>query len=106
MNWLRNRKILTKLMLGFSLMALLFVVVGFQGIWGLRSVNRIADELYKDHALPLAHLRAANTALVHKARMTRNVILDCNFKNNDAVQNWIAGHRQYDTKLARELEQY
>jgi methyl-accepting chemotaxis protein len=106
MNWFRNLKMLTKVMLGFSLMALLVVIVGGQGIWSLRIVNGLADQLYKDHALPVAHLRAANTALVHKARMTRNVILDCNFQNAQAVQTWIAGHKQYDGRFTREFDDY
>jgi methyl-accepting chemotaxis protein len=106
MSWFRDLKIVTKLMLGFSLMALLVVIVGGQGIWSLRIVNRLADQLYKDHALPVAHLRAANTALVHKARMTRNVILDCNFQNAQAVQTWIAGHKQYDGRFTREFDDY
>jgi methyl-accepting chemotaxis protein len=100
--WFRNQKTFTKLVFGFGLMAALMAFVGYQGVRGIGVVNSLTDQLYREHAVAVAHLRAANTFLVHKARMTRNVILDSNFKNGHAA-DWEVGHAQYGEKYNKEF---
>jgi signal transduction histidine kinase/DNA-binding response OmpR family regulator len=106
MRWFKRQTTFLKLMVGFSLMASLVGVVGYQGIRGLVLTQNLSDQLYKEHALPVAHLRAANTQLLQKARMTRNVILDNVFKNPEAAAKWATEHEQFGRAFAQEFAEY
>ncbi len=52
-------------------MALLVGLVGLQGLRGLAVTNDLTVELTQEHALPVAHLLAANTQFVQEARVFR-----------------------------------
>lgn len=76
MQWFKNQKTVTKLMLGFGLMAALMGFVGYEGICGMRETNDLLEDLYKKHTLGVAHLKEANVDLVNISRAVRNAILD------------------------------
>jgi methyl-accepting chemotaxis protein len=100
--WFRNQQTFTKLVLGFGSMAVLMAFVGYQGARGIGAANSQTDRLYREHAVAVAHLRAAHTCLVHKGRMARNAVLDGNFKKGNAAE-WEAGHAQVGEKYNREF---
>ena len=51
MNWYRNRKTVTKLMVAFVFMAVLLGVVGYQGLSAAGKLSGVIDELYNKHML-------------------------------------------------------
>jgi methyl-accepting chemotaxis protein len=51
MNWYRNRKTMTKLMVAFVFMAVLLGVVGYQGLSAAGKLSGAIDELYSKHML-------------------------------------------------------
>jgi two-component system sensor histidine kinase/response regulator len=106
MDWIKRQKTVTKLVTGFGLIICLVGVVGALGLRGLAVMHARTDELSREHALPLAHLRAANTQLVQEARVTRNVILDTVFNNPDAVAHWVAARVEFRAKFAQEFAGY
>jgi methyl-accepting chemotaxis protein len=65
-------------------------------------VYNLGEQVYREHAVAVAHLRAANTQLANKARMMRNIILDSNF-NTAHVHQSAAGHAQYGDKFNKEF---
>ena len=95
-----------KLLLGFGLMACVVGLVGRFGVHGLEAVNHLDNQLYLDHAVPLVHLRSANTFLVQRARMVRNVVLDSVFHDPVAVRGWITKREQFGESFARDYGAY
>ena len=69
-------------------------------------MHRLNEQLYRENALSVAHLRAAQTNLVQKGRLVRNVILDAQFKNKEAVTDPVAAFRKYDASVHKELDEY
>jgi signal transduction histidine kinase/DNA-binding response OmpR family regulator len=106
MRWYKNQSTFTKLIMAFGVMAFLVAFVGFQAIWGLRTVTNLGDELYEKHAIPLAHLQTADTQLKETARMTRNLILDSVFRQPKAVVKWSASYDQFRARFEREFAEY
>jgi hypothetical protein len=102
MRWYKRQKTFVKLMIGFGLMVCMVGLVGQIGALGLDTVDNLSDQLYQDHALPLAHLRAANTRLLQRARMVRNVVLDTVFHDPQAVRNWIAKRERFGDQFSTE----
>jgi methyl-accepting chemotaxis protein len=51
MNWYRNRKTVTKLMIAFAFMAALMGVVGYQGLTAASTLNGVVDDLYTKQML-------------------------------------------------------
>jgi two-component system, sensor histidine kinase and response regulator len=95
MQWYKRQSTYTKLILAFGLMACMVGLVGQLGVRGLQAVTKLDSQLYTDHALPLAHLRSANTHLLQRARMVRNVVLDTVFSDPEAVRHWIAERERF-----------
>lgn len=59
LNWIKNMKIGTRLMICFFVMVVLTGMVGFVGIYNIRDVNTRDDELYDHNTVPLGHLGQA-----------------------------------------------
>lgn len=54
MNWFKNQKIKTKLLLSFLLMALISGVIGYEGVTGLQKADESDTYLYEKNAIPVA----------------------------------------------------
>ena len=59
MEWFKNRKTLTKLMLAFCLMSLFMAGVGYGGVYGVNSINNMIGTLYNREMKGLASIREA-----------------------------------------------
>jgi twitching motility protein PilJ len=61
--WFQNRKMQTKLMLGFSLVGVIIGIVGALGVYGLFEVGKSLRILYTDSTLALANLATSGSNL-------------------------------------------
>lgn len=61
--WFQNRKMQTKLMLGFSLVGVIIGIVGCLGVYGLFQVGQSLRMLYSDSTLALANLATSGSNL-------------------------------------------
>jgi hypothetical protein len=68
----RNTSIARKLLLGFGIVTLLTMFAGYQGLQGMATMADLLRDLHDHHATGLAHIRGANTHLVHEARRARS----------------------------------
>jgi hypothetical protein len=53
MTWFKNLKTMTKLMLGFGILALLMSVVGYMGLSGMAEIDQMMSTLYQQDMLGL-----------------------------------------------------
>jgi methyl-accepting chemotaxis protein len=75
MQWYRDLKTVTKLMIGFGIMALFMGVLGFQGVRSIRAVNTETTSMYEHHVLGLTYLKDANLQLRTAGKSIRNAML-------------------------------
>ena len=75
-NWFRNLKVVTKLTLGFGLLAVLVVVVGMQGLRGMAQTDERLKAIHEQHALGVVKLLEADVHMLHMSRTVRNMVLD------------------------------
>lgn len=76
MQWFSNLPIGRKLALGFGAVAILLVVVGYEGVSTARRINRLMSEMQLSHAIPALHVKEANGQMLRIARAVRNTLLD------------------------------
>jgi methyl-accepting chemotaxis protein len=75
MQWFRNRRTVTKLMMGFGLLALLMCVLGYVGSYNITALNDATLLMYDRHMLGLNDLNTANLQLVEAGKSLRNALL-------------------------------
>jgi methyl-accepting chemotaxis protein len=61
MKWFNNRKIGTKMLIGFILVALFSGVVGYIGMTSINSINAASESLYKDKTVPMSKISELST---------------------------------------------
>jgi len=76
MNWFRNQKTLTKLMLGFGFFALLMGVIGYQGISGMSKVNVMMDQVYSKEMAGVTAAKEIVASVLEMSRVARQAIID------------------------------
>ena len=76
MQWYRNRKTVTKLMMAFTLMASLMAVVGYMGLRDANTLNHMVDTLYQRDMLGMAAVKEAQTTLTSLERDSRQAVLE------------------------------
>ena len=76
MQWFKNRKTLTKLMIAFSIMAVLMGVVGYEGLSGVGEVNAMMDDLYQQHMLGLSAVLEVKALLPTIGREIRRSLIE------------------------------
>jgi|GEM_PF-593431 len=75
MSWFVNRSTMTKLILGFSVLSVLMVVMGYVAISGMGSMNDNTETLYEKHLKGLHEVDEANTSVAYTGRSVRVTIL-------------------------------
>jgi methyl-accepting chemotaxis protein len=75
MQWFRDLRTATKLILCFGVLALLMAVVGFLGIHGMAGIQAELIDMHDHHTLGLLHLKQANVHLLMTARELRSMLL-------------------------------
>jgi methyl-accepting chemotaxis protein len=75
MEWFRNRKTATKLMLGFGVMTVLICLLGLEGIRNLAALNARTRDMYEHHVLGLNFLKDGHLQLTTAGKSIRNAML-------------------------------
>ena len=75
MQWFRDRKTVTKLMIGFGIMALFMGVLGYEGIRNITALNGIMSDMYEHDVLGLSYIKDANVQLATASKSMRNAAL-------------------------------
>ena len=99
MTWFRNKKTLAKLMMTFSVLAIVMAVVGYQGIRGMAMIDGALDELHEKHAVGLAHLKEAQLAVLHSSRSVGNTIIDASFNETASIEKRFANSGKYEAEF-------
>jgi len=75
MQWFRDRKTVTKLMIGFGIMALFMGVLGYESIRNITSLSGSMRDMYEHNVLGLNFLKDANLQLTAAGKSMRNAML-------------------------------
>ena len=75
MNWFRNRKTVTKLMIGFGVIAAMLAFVAYRGITAAGGVNTMLNTMYERDLKGLSSIKEANINLIYIGRAFRAAIL-------------------------------
>jgi methyl-accepting chemotaxis protein len=75
MNWYKNAKTSTKLMLAFGLLAAMLGIVGYQGISAANNLNNTLDTLYEVHMLGAALVQEVRAMIPTIGREVRQSLL-------------------------------
>lgn len=75
MNWFRDRKKVTKLMLGFGVLAAMLCFVAYQGITTAQEINSSLATLHDRDLKGLSAWKEANIDLIYIGRAFRSAIL-------------------------------
>ena len=105
MHWFKNRKTMTKLMLGFALMVILVVSVGYQGIRGIGRVGNQMEVLYNREALGLATLRQASLELSRLSLEVTRAVLESAFDMSRLEQR-IQSVKVYDLAFSKSFGEF
>jgi methyl-accepting chemotaxis protein len=75
MNWYRNRKTVTKLMIAFALMAVMMGAVGYQGLTAAGRLNGMIDDLYAKHMVGSALIYQMEVLIPTIGREARQALI-------------------------------
>jgi methyl-accepting chemotaxis protein len=106
MKWFRDRHTATKLVLAFSLMAVLCGVVGYQGVRGMGTIDETLQEMYDKHALGLDHVQEAHIMVLKMSRAVRNALIDAFFSDKTALEQRIEAWQKYRAGFQRESDKF
>jgi len=75
MQWFRDCKTVTKLMIGFGIMALFMGVLGYEGIRNITMLSTSMRDMYEHDVQGLSYIKDANTQLATASKSMRNAAL-------------------------------
>ena len=75
MQWFRDRKTATKLMIGFGIMAAFMAILGYEGIRNLMALSGATRSMYEHDVLAVTHLKDADLNVQMAGRSLRNALL-------------------------------
>ncbi len=72
---MKNFKVGIKLTVGFLIVSILTMIVGYVGIKNMGQINNEADNMYNKELLGLSYIKDSNINLVYQGRAIRNYLL-------------------------------
>lgn len=75
MNWFYNLKIGTKLLLSFAVISAATVIIGFEGLSGMSTINQMLNKLYENETIGISFIKEANIDLIYFGRAQNNFLL-------------------------------
>jgi methyl-accepting chemotaxis protein len=103
MNWFENRRVGTKLLLGYALMCILTIGVGYQGMRGMDEIRKQLDIVHDTHAVGLEHVMKADYFFNDNLLNVRNAIL---FDDAVSLPQRLADIRKSRESLKQEFAEY
>lgn len=103
MKWLYNMKISKKLIASFILVALIAGIMGIVGINNMKNIDADYTGLYKDYGISIGNLGTAGIDFNNMRVKARDVILEKDPKDKQAVVNEI---HLLDKKIAESLSEF
>ena len=98
---LERRNLVTKLILGFGVMALLMLIIGLGSLFFLRQLNEEIHELYSDQLISVSLLKDSQFQLASMGRAVRQYALAHDTLERERAKRAIA---DADSALVRLLE--
>ena len=103
MNWFKNRKTATKLLIGFGVMAIVILAQAYVSSNEMEVLFGSLDQIHEKHATGLVHLNEASEQLNMISRTLDGAVLD---GNAAAVPKQISDIQKYREIFSREFEAY
>lgn len=100
MIWLKNRKIKTKLILAFVIVAFISGIIGVIGITRINRTNKDYTELYKDYGVAIGDIGNVSISYQRLKINLDNIIL---YKNSGERNGYIERINTYDNKIRENL---
>lgn len=95
-----NLKVSSKLLISFSLMALISLLVGVVGIINLQRLQQMDDDLYTNQTLPLMELRIINGLFEQNRAYMRDIIIE---DNPAKIESYIKAMNENQNKTMQSL---
>jgi methyl-accepting chemotaxis protein len=105
MKWFHDLKIRAKLLLGFALVALIAVLVGYVGIRNINTINDRDTELYENMTQPIAWMGEIMTSFQRLRVNTREILLTNNPEEIKTLAARIQMHRDTMNMLGEKFEE-
>ena len=86
MKWFSNQKIGKKLIMAFTLMAVITLFIGIMGIKNMSTINGLADRMYKRETMGISYIKDANIDLIYAGRAEKNFLLSRTPAERDKYQ--------------------
>jgi methyl-accepting chemotaxis protein len=99
MNWFLNLKIMTKLLLGFALVALVAAFIGYIGISNMSLMNNNAKQMFDDRTVPIVELSGVLQELYEIRLSVSNLVATKNARERNTIENVIHQHEKKAEKL-------
>jgi methyl-accepting chemotaxis protein len=103
MNWFYNLKISLKLIIGFMTVAVLTGVVGFVGVYNIKSIDQADTELYEENALGLEY---AGDAAVQFQRVRVNTLKTLSVTDENSRSDYIDKTVDHIAEAEKQLKNY
>ena len=88
MNWFKNLRLATQLIVAFSLVAVVALIIGLIGISGTNQVNAMVKGMYEEQLIPVKDVGAASHQAIQHIRRLNNFMV-----NPDPIQRKMAVER-------------
>ena len=75
MNWFKNLRTVTKLMMGFGVLAAIMIYVGYLGVSSAQTLNGLLENMYQKDMVGTVYIKDAKISRLEIARDTRDAIL-------------------------------
>lgn len=103
MKWFNNFKIGSRLLTGFSMMAIIAFVIGLVSINGIIKINELDNELYEKMTAPLGQLVTITESYSNIKTDLRDVVLS---KNGNDITKYSENVRVNSDSFDNQLEQF
>lgn len=84
MKWFYDRKIATKLIMGFAIVALISGIVGIVGIVNILKIDKLDTEMYERHTVAIPYLADSARAYQRQRVALRNLYSDLDVSNRQS----------------------
>jgi methyl-accepting chemotaxis protein len=103
MNWFKNLKTRSKILVSFSIIIILMGIVGGVGILNLQKISTLDNELYENNTKPISMMNIIQVDLQKNRVLSRNIIIENEMKKNEENKNAILVN---DKEIDKTMEQF